>query len=62
MAAAGMGEYDLMGEERDPLRGGLAVGVGSADKLMLAVGMTDQFGGAETADNLAARPLNKEMI
>ena len=59
-AAAGMilavkvREHDFMCEERRPFKGVGAVGVGAADKLVLAVGLANQFGVAELADDLAA--------
>jgi len=47
-------EHDFMREERRPFKGGGAVGVGAADKLVLAVGSANQFGVAELADVTAA--------
>ena len=47
-------EHDFMCEERRPFKGVGAVGVGAADKLVLAVGLANQFGVAELADDLAA--------
>jgi hypothetical protein len=32
-----MGEHDFVGEERDPLKGGGAVGIGAADEFVFPV-------------------------
>jgi hypothetical protein len=50
-------EHDFMREERRPFKGGGTVGVRAADKLVLAVGLANQFGVAELADNLPAAAL-----
>ena len=47
-------EHDFMREERRPFKGSGAVGIGAADKLVLAVGPANQFGVAELSDDLAA--------
>jgi hypothetical protein len=43
-------EHDFMREERRPFKGVGAVGVGAPDQLVLAVGLANQFGVAELAD------------
>jgi hypothetical protein len=55
-------EHNFMGEERRPFKGVGAVGVGAADKLMLAVWLANQFGVAELADNLAAVALRNDVF
>jgi hypothetical protein len=55
-------EHDFMREERRPFKGVGAVGVGAADKLVLAVGLAYQFGVAELADNLAAVALGDDVF
>jgi len=47
-----VGKDDLVGEERNPLEGGGAVGVGAAEELVLAVEKSDKFCLAELADDL----------
>ncbi len=48
-------EHDFMREERRPFKGVGAVGVGAADKFVLAVRLANQFGFApELADELTA--------
>jgi len=67
-AAAGMilavkvREHDFMREERRPFKGVGAVGVGAADKLVLAVGLAYQFGCAELADDLVAVALGDDVF
>ena len=55
-------EHDFMREERRPFKGVGAVGVGAADKLVLAVGLADQFGFTELVDDLAAVALRDEVF
>lgn len=55
-------EHDFMGEERRPFKGVGAVGVGAADKLVLAVGLANSIGFAELADDLAAVTLRGEVF
>ena len=55
-------EHDFMREERRPFKGVGAVGVGAADKLVLAIGLANQFGAAELADNLAAAALRDDVF
>ena len=55
-------EHDFMREERRPFKGVGAVGVGAADKLVLAVGLANQFGVAELADDLVAVALGDEVF
>ena len=55
-------EHDFMREERRPFKGVGAVGVGAADKLMLAVGLANQFGLTKLADDLAAVALGDDVF
>jgi hypothetical protein len=55
-------EHDFMREERRPFNGFGAVGVVAADKLVQAVGLADQFGVAEMADDLAAVALRDDVF
>ena len=55
-------EHDFMREERRPFKGVGAVGVGAADKLVLAVGLANQFGCAELSDNLVAVALGDDVF
>jgi hypothetical protein len=55
-------EHYFMCEERRPFKGVSAVGVGAADKLMLAVGLANQFGFAELSDDLAAVALRDDVF
>jgi len=67
-AAAGMilavkvCEHNFMGEERRPFKGVGAVGIGAADKFVLAVGPAYQFGVAELSDDLAAVALGDDVF
>ncbi len=60
--AVEMGEHDFVGEERGPFKGGGAVGVGSAQKLVLAVGEFYQLGLAELLDHLLATALGYQIF
>ena len=60
--AVKMREHDFMREERRRFKGGGAVGVCAADKLVLAVGLAYQFGVAELADDLAAVALGDDVF
>jgi hypothetical protein len=55
-------EHDFMGEERRPFKGVGTVSVGAADQLVLAVGLANQFGVAELADNLVAVALRDDVF
>ena len=55
-------EHDFMREERRPFKGVGAVGVGAADKLVLAIGLANQLGVAELADDLAAVALGDDVF
>ena len=55
-------EHDFMGEERRPFKGVGAVGIGAADKFVLAVGPANQFGCAELADDLVAAALRDDIF
>ena len=55
-------EYDFMREERRPFKGGGAVGVSAADKLMLAVWLANQFGVTELSDDLVPITFGNQII
>jgi len=55
-------ENDFMGEERRPFKGCGAVGVGAADKFVLAVGTPNQFGVTELVDDPAAVALRDDVF
>ena len=57
-----MREHDFMGEERRPFKGGGAVSIGAAEEFVLAVGLANQFGVAELADDLAAVALGDDVF
>lgn len=57
-----MAEHDLMGKERNPLKGRGAVGSGTADQFMLSIAMTYEFGTAKPLDNPAGDTLRNELI
>ena len=57
-----MAEHDFVGEQGGPLKGGGTVGIGAAKEFVLAVGLADQCGIAELADDLAAAAVRKEMF
>jgi len=55
-------EHDFMREERRPFKGVGAVGVGAADKLVLAVGEANEFGVTKLPDDLFAMALGNEVF
>ena len=55
-------EHDFMREEGRPFEGVGAVGIGAADQLMLAVGLANQFGVAELADDLVEVALGDDIF
>ena len=48
----GVGEYDLVGKEGGPLEGSGAIGVGTAEEIVLAVEQPDKLCLTELADDL----------
>ena len=60
--AVKMREHDFMREERRPFKGVGAVGVGAADKLVLAVRLANQFGVAELSDDVATVALGNDVF
>jgi hypothetical protein len=57
-----VGEYDFVGEERDPFEGGGAVVVGAANQFVLAIGDFYQSGLAELADEAGAETLENDVF
>ena len=57
-----MAEHDFVGEQGGPLKGGGTVGIGAAKRFVLAVGLADQSGVAELANDPAAATMRKEMF
>jgi hypothetical protein len=55
-------EHNFMGEERNPLKCSRTVSVGAAEKFMLAVVESDEFGVAELADDLFAITFWNEVV
>ena len=57
-----VGEDDFVGEQRGPFKGGSAVGVGTADEFMLAVGELNEFGPSKLLDQLLAAALRNQIF
>ena len=57
-----VGEHDFVGEERGPLEGGGAVGIGAADEFMLAIGEFYEFGPSKLLDQLLATALGNQIF
>ena len=49
-----MGEYDLMGKQRNPLKSGSSVSIRAANQFMLAVAVPDEQGISKLTDNFLA--------
>ena len=57
-----VGEHDFVGEERGPLKGSGAVGIGAADEFVLAVGEFYEFGTTKLLDQLLATALGNQIF
>ena len=55
-------EDDFVGEERDPFEGGRVVGGGAPDESVPAVGMAEQLGLAEAANERAGGGVRNERF
>ena len=49
-----MGEHDLMGKQRNPLKSGNSVSIRAANQFMLAVVVPDEQGNSKLTDNFLA--------
>ncbi len=57
-----MGEYDFVGEERGPFKGGGAVGIGAAQKLVLSIREFYEFSPTKLLDHLLATALGNQIF
>ena len=56
-----MSEDDFVREERDPFKGGVAICIRATDELVLAIGVADETGATELADEPGAEALRYQV-
>ncbi len=60
--AVEVGEHDFVGEECGPFEGGGAVGIGSAQKLVLSIREFYEFSPSKLLDHLLATALRNQVF
>ena len=60
--AVEVGEHDFVGEERGPFKGGGAVGIGAAQKLVLSIREFYEFSPTKLLDHLLATALGNQIF